>query len=308
MSETMRATRIHEWGGDLVLDVIPVPVPKDDQILIRVRASSINPVDWKAQAGYMQQYLSLPLTLGWEAAGDVVALGAGAAASGLKVGDAVYAKSNSNGFAEFVAVPAINAAPKPASLDYGQAATLPVAALTAWQGLFDHAGLQAGQKVLIHGAAGGVGHFGVQLAKWRGAYVIGTGSAGNEAFIRQVGADQFIDYRTTRFEDVVQDADVVFDTVGGETLERSYAAARSGGIVVTVAGRPSPEAAQARGVRAAGVGATATREQLDALTAAVEAGHIKPTVSAVYPLAQAGEALAKNKEGHTRGKMVITVP
>ncbi len=308
MPETMKAARIHEWGGDLILDEIPVPVPKDDQILIRVRASSINPVDWKAQAGYMQQYLSLPLTLGWEAAGDVVALGAAAAASGLKIGDAVYAKSNSNGFAEFVAVPAINAAPKPASLDYGQAATLPVAALTAWQGLFDHAGLQAGQKVLIHGAAGGVGHFGVQLAKWRGAYVIGTGSAGNEAFIRQVGADQFIDYRTTRFEDVVQDADVVFDTVGGETLERSYAAARSGGIVVTVAGRPSPEAAQARGVRAAGVGATATREQLDVLTAAVEAGQVKPTVSAVYPLAQAGEALAKNKEGHTRGKMVITVP
>jgi NADPH:quinone reductase-like Zn-dependent oxidoreductase len=207
-----------------------------------------------------------------------------------------------------VALSEQNVAPKPKTLDFQGAATLPTAALTAWQALLDHGGLQAGQKVLIHGAAGGVGHFAVQIARWKGAHVIGTGSTGSETFVRGLGADEFINYRTTRFEDVVQDADIVFDTVGGETLERSYAAAKSGGIVVSIAGRHNEEAAKARGVRTAGFSATATRAQLDALTEAVDAGKIKPTISAVFPLEQANEALEQNKQGHTRGKLVISVP
>jgi len=224
------------------------------------------------------------------------------------VGDEVYAVTPGGGFSQYVAVIAGNVALKPRTPDFQQTATLPVAALTAWQGLFDHGGLQVGQKVLIHGAAGGVGHFAVQLAKWKGAFVIGTGSPENEAFVRGLGADQYINYRTTRFEDVVQDADVVLDTVGGETLERSPAATKPGGIVVTIAGRPSAEQGQARSVRMAGFSATGTRAQFDALTSLVDAGVVKPTVSAVYPLDQVQAALDKIKEGHTRGKIILQIP
>ncbi len=307
MPETMRAARVHEWGetNNVFVDDVPLPEAKPGQILIRVRASSINPVDWKAQLGYMRQWLQLPLILGWEAAGDVAALGEGV--TGFAVGDAVYAKPGPGSFAQYVAVSTETVAPKPKSLDYQGAATLPVAALTAWQALFDYGGLQAGQKVLIQGAAGGVGHFSVQLAKWKGAYVVGTGSAENEAFVRGLGADEYVNYRTTHFEDVVKDADVVFDTVGGETLDRSYAAAKQGGIVVTVAGQPNTEKAAARGVRAMGFSATGKRAELDALTALVDAGRVKPTISAVYTLDQTAEALAKNREGHTRGKIVLEI-
>ena len=304
----MKAAQIHEWNEPVQVDDIPVPEPQSDEVLIRVHAAGLNPIDWKVQAGYMQQFLSLPRIMGWELAGEIVALGDAAGASGLKIGDAVYAKTSTEAFAQFVAVETNNVAPKPKSVDYETAAALPAAALTAWQALFDHGGLLAGQKVLIHGAAGGVGHFAVQLARWKGATVIGTGSAENEVFVRGLGADDYINYRTTRFEDVVQDADVVFDTVGGETFERSYAAAKSGGIVVTIAARPSPEQGQARGVRTAAFSATGTRAQLDALTQLVDAGTVKATISAVYPLDQVQAAIDKIKEGHTRGKIILQIP
>jgi NADPH:quinone reductase-like Zn-dependent oxidoreductase len=289
---TMKAARIHAWGSqDIVLDEILVPEPQGDQVLIRVRASSINPVDWKAQLGYMP-HLPLPYTFG----------------SGFKVGDAVFAKTGPGGIAEYVTVSANNIALITRSLDYRTSATLPAAGMTAWQGLFDHGNLLAGQKVLVQDAAGGVGHFAVQLAKWKGAYVIGTGSAENEAFIRELGADVFINYRTTRFEDVVQDADIVLDAVGGETLERSYAATKPGGIAISIAGRHNAEKAKERRVRTAGFSSTGLRDQMTELAALIDAGHVKPTVSAVYPLAQVSEVLIKNKDGHTRGKIVIDIP
>jgi NADPH:quinone reductase-like Zn-dependent oxidoreductase len=308
LAETMKAARVHEWGeaNNVFIDDVPVPEAQSGEVLIRVRASSINPVDWKAQQGYMQQWLKLPLILGWEVAGEIAALGAGV--SGFAVGDPVYAKLGSRGFAQYVNVSTETVAPKPKSLDFQGAATLPVAALTADQALFRHGGLQAGQKVLIQGAAGGVGHFAVQLAKWKGAYVVGTGSAENEAFVRGLGADEYINYHTTRFEDVVKDADLVFDTVGGETLDRSYAAAKQGGIVVTIAGRPDEEKAKAHGVRATGMSSTGKRHELDAMSRLVDAGSVKPTRSAVYSLDQVAAALAKIREGHTRGKMVVEIP
>lgn len=304
----MKAARVHEWDGAIFIDEIPIPEPAGDQVLIRVRASSANPVDWKAWAGYIRQYLSLPLTLGWDAAGEVVALGSDVTDDTIKVGDKVVVKPASNGFAQYLAVPASKVALQAASLDDQGSAVLPTAGLTAWQGLFDHGGLQAGQKVLIQGAAGGVGHFAVQLAKWKGAYVIGTGSAGNEAFIRDLGADEFINYATTRVEDVVQDADLVLDTVGGDTLTGSYAAAKPGGIVVSIAGAHSKELAEARGVRTAGFSATATREELNAINAAVDAGHVKPVISAVYRLDQVQQVLEEVKRGHTRAKIAIQIP
>ena len=305
---TMKAARIHEWGGseNVHVDEVPVPEPKSGEVLIHVHASSVNPVDWKAQLGYMHQFLQLPFTFGWDASGEVAALGDGTDSSGLKVGDAVYAKSRGGAFAQYLALSTDTVALKPQALSHDQAATIPTAALTAYQALFDHGGLQAGQKVLIQGASGGVGHFAVQLARWKGAFVIGTGSAANESFVRSLGADQYIDYHTTKFEDVVQDADLVFDTVGGDTLERSFAAAKPGGIVVTIAGRPAADASQS--VRSASFSATGTHAQLDQMTQLIDQGFVKPTISVVYSLDQAREALDKNREGHTRGKIVLEIP
>lgn len=300
---TMKAAVLHEFGGEVSIDNIPVPEPKSGEVLIRVRAAGVNPVDWKFAAGYMQDWYSVPRILGWEVAGEVVEVGEGV--TDLKIGDAVFSRTSMHGFAEYVAVEAKHVALKPHSLTMEEAAGLPVAGATAWQGLFDHGGLERGQKVLVQGAAGGVGHLVVQLAKWKGAYVIGTGSAGSEAFIRSLGADEFINYRTTRFEEVVQDADLVFDTVGGETLVRSYAAAKPGGFVVSITEEADEAAAAARGVRTVAFGAEESREGLEALAEVADAGKLKVHVSGVYPLEQAGHVLQEGQKGHTRGKIML---
>lgn len=304
---TMKAARIHQWGSSLQIDEIPAPEPQADEIVIRVRAAGVNPVDWKAAAGYMSSF-PLPMTLGFDAAGDVVAVGSDIAESDLGIGDAVYAKPTGNGFAQFLAVKSSQAALKPRSMDYLQAASVPSGAITSWQALFDHGNLEAGQRVLIHGGAGGTGSFGVQLAKWKGAYVIATGSETSRDFVVSLGADEFIDYNATRFEDIVQDADVVYDTVGGETLERSVAAARPGGIIVAIAGAPPKAAAEARGVRTAVFSATPNRARFDEITRLIEEGFLKTYISAVYPLENVQKALDDIKSGHTRGKIVIELP
>ncbi|HVU11688.1 MAG TPA: NADP-dependent oxidoreductase [Phototrophicaceae bacterium] len=303
---TMKAARVHEWGGseNVFVDDVPIPEPNSGEVIIRVHASSINPVDWKAQLGYMKQWLQLPFTLGWDAAGEIAAVGEGV--TNFKVGDAVYGKPNGGGFVQYLAIPAANVAPRSQQVSAAEAATFPTAALTAYQAIFDKADLQAGQTILIHGAAGGCGHFAVQLARWKGAHVIGTGSAENEDFVRGLGAEGYVNYRTTRFEDVVHDADVVFDTVGGETFTRSFAAAKPGGIVVTIAARP--EQPEINGVRATGLGATGTTAQLAEMTRLIDAGHVKPTISATYPLDQVRVALDRNHEGHTRGKISLEIP
>ena len=223
----MKAVRIHAYGGPELLHYEDVPRPwlKPDDLLIQVAAAAVNPVDWKIREGYLQGFLNhrLPLILGWDVAGTVVEIGPEAA--GFQVGDAVYARPDierNGSYAEFIAVKASEAALKPATLDFVHAAAVPLAALTAWQSLVDAAQLQAGQTVLIHAAAGGVGSFAVQLAKARGARVIATASAVNTGLAAELGADQFIDYTRTRFEDVAKDVDVVLDTIGGDTQERSW--------------------------------------------------------------------------------------
>jgi NADPH:quinone reductase-like Zn-dependent oxidoreductase len=306
----MTAARVHEFGGfDMIrIEDMPIPEPASDQVLIRVRAASVNPIDWKYVHGRLPTYGSLPFVLGWDGAGDVVALGSGV--TDLEVGDAVFSVVAGGSYAQFVAVSAAQTARKPRSLDYIQAAAMPVVAQSAWQALFTYGKLMPGQQVLIHAAAGGVGHIAVQLAKWKGGYVIGTASGKNEDFVRKLGADQFINYETTRFEQVVHDLDVVLDAVGGENLRRSYTVLKPGGIAVavTTAGEIDDNEAKAHGVHVARLRRSANRAEFDELTRLVDAGFVKPTVSATYPLAQIHQAFEDVRGGHTRGKVVLTIP
>jgi NADPH:quinone reductase-like Zn-dependent oxidoreductase len=238
----------------------------------------------------------------------VEAVGSGEKA--LKVGDEVYGMldfSRDGAYAEYVAARTLNLALKPKSIDFTQAAAVPLASLTAWQSLFEVAGLQPGQTVLIHGAAGGVGHFAVQFAKWKGAKVIVTASAANENFLRELGANEVIDYRNTRFEKTVHDADVVLDTIGGDTQQRSWQVLRKGGILVTTLRISSPEVARDHSVRGEEVLVHPDTAQLTEIAALIDAGELKPSVAAVLPLAEAARAHELSQTGHVRGKIVLQV-
>ena len=245
---------------------------------------------------------------GHDLSGVVEALGSGA--NGFAVGSEVYALTafdRDGAEAEYaIALPSELAA-KPRSLTYVQAASVPLTALTAWQGFFIHAGLAAGQSVLIHGAAGGVGVFAVQLAHWTGAHVIGTASARNLDFLKELGADEVIDYTTTRFEEVLHDIDVVFDTVGGQTLDRSWQVLKKGGVMVSVAQPPSVEQAQAHGVRGVWFIVEPNGEQLAKISTLIDSGKIRPIVDTELPLTKARQAYEQGAKGHTRGKIVLRV-
>jgi len=248
----MKAIRIHQYGGPEVLAEVEMqrPTPGPNEVLIKVQAASVNPIDWKLRAGYAKEVfpLTFPAILGWDISGTVEA--AGANVTRFKSGEEVYALIKGGGYAEYAVAKETEVAPKPRTLDHVHAAAVPVAALTAWQALFEVAKLSAGQKVLIHAAAGGVGNFAVQLAKARGAYVIGTASSRNHAFLRELGVDKVVDYQNTRFEEVVHDVGVVLDTIGGETTERSFKVLKPGGILVSIVQPPAQESATKYGVRA----------------------------------------------------------
>ena len=307
----MKAIRIHGRGGREVLrfEEAPTPAGGAGEVLIRVHAAGVNPVDWKVVRGGVRDLgRPLPYIPGYDASGVIAAVGGGG--EGGKVGDEVFVYQElgrGGAYAEYMAVRAEHVARKPGNVDHVQAAGAPLAALTAWQALFEVADVQPGQTVLVHAAAGGVGTFAVQLAKAKGARVIGTASERNHEFLRSIGADEVIDYRTTRFEDVVRDVDVVLDAVGGETLERSYAVVKKGGIVVTIAGRPSEEKAAASGVRATWRLVRPDGEQLAEIARMIEAGTVRPVVSEVFPLAEAATAHERSQAGHTRGKIVLRV-
>jgi NADPH:quinone reductase-like Zn-dependent oxidoreductase len=312
MTSTMKAVRIHAYGGPELLHYEDVPMPRlnADDMLIRVHAAAINPVDWKIREGYLQGFLhhKLPLILGWDVSGEVIEVGP--EATGFKVGDAVYARPDierDGAYAEYIAVKASEVAHKPAKLDHIHAAAVPLAALTAWQSLVDAAQLQAGQTVLIHAAAGGVGNFAVQLAKARGARVIATASAVNTGIVAELGADQFIDYTRTRFEEVVKDVDVVFDTIGGDTQERSWQVLKPGGMLVSVVSPPPEATAAARGVRSAFVFIQPSSQQLTAIAQLIDEGKMKSIIHTVLPLAEARQAQVISQGGHARGKIVLHV-
>ena len=303
----MKAIRIHEFGGPevLVLDQAPIPQPAAGQVLVRVVAAGVNPADWKMCAGLYQAWrpIPLPFTPGLEAAGTVEAVGPDVTA--FKPGQAVFGPVTA-GYAEFAIASAGDLQPKPDNLTFEEAASVPVGALTAWGSVIEGVKVQPGQRILVQGAAGGVGIFGVQLAHWKGAYVIGTASAGNTDFVRSLGADQVVDYQAAPFETVVHDLDIVFDTVGGEVFNRSLKVIRKGGVLVTVAAQFTPDQGQAEGVRVAR-GGRAPIEALAQIASLLAAGKIKTYVSAVLPLADARKSHEMSQTGHTRGKIVLKV-
>ena len=305
----MKAVRVNQWGGSeaAVIEDIARPQPGQGEVLIRVKAASVNPVDWAIREGYLAEYVSLPVTLGVDLAGDIEALGDGV--EGFQVGDAVYAAAGARGggFAEYTALGAGQVARKPQSLNYVEAASVPHAALTAWQTLFDVAQLHAGQRVLIHAAAGGVGSFAVQFAKLKGATVIGTASSQNESFVRSLGAHEFINYTAVPFETVVRDVDVVLDTVGWDTLERSAQVLKPGGTLVCIVTPPPPDLAEKHAIQVKYYGAQPKGDQLAEIAQLIDAGQVKPHVSRIMQLEQVHEALRLSQERHVRGKLVLTI-
>jgi NADPH:quinone reductase-like Zn-dependent oxidoreductase len=310
--ETMKAVRVHEYGGPEVLkyENAPRPRPVAGEVLVRIHAAGVNPVDWKVRAGHLRDVIAYPMPMipGWDVSGVVEATGPNV--TRLKKGDEVYGQPDvvRNGtYAEFAAVPESELALKPTSIDHVHAAAVPIAAMTAWQGLFDVGGLRTGQKVLIHGAAGGIGSFAVQLARWKGAHVIGTASGSNQEFLLNLGAKKAINYEKTRFEDIVRDVDVVFDTIGGSTLERSWKVLKKGGILVSTVETPSAEEAAAHGVRAAMVSMQVDPAQLAEIANLVDSGMLRPIVEAVFPLKEARHAQELSQTGHARGKIVLKV-
>ena len=303
----MKAIRIHQYGGPEVLAQVEMqrPTPGPSEVLIKVQAASVNPVDWKLRAGLVKDIfpLTFPSTLGWDVSGTVEEVGAGV--TRFKRGDEVYALLEGGGYAEYAVAKETVVAQKPLNLDFVQAAAVPVAGVTAWQALFEVAQLHAGQKVLIHAAAGGVGNLAVQFAKAKGAYVIGTASSKNQAFLRELGVDKALDYQKTRFEDVVRDVDVVLDTIGGDTQERSFKALKKGGILVSLVQPPSENLAAKYGVRALFYGAHASSSNLAEIAKLIDSGKVKTVVGTVLPLAEARRAHELIQSGHTRGKIVL---
>jgi NADPH:quinone reductase-like Zn-dependent oxidoreductase len=310
--KTMKAVCIYGYGGPDVLSYedAPRPHPGAGEVLVRVHAAGINPVDWKIREGELKEQLHhlFPLILGWDVSGVVEALGTGL--TRLKVGDEVFSRpdiARDGAYAEFIVMRESEVALKPKSIDHIHAAALPLSGLTVWQSLFDAGGLAAGQRVLIHAAAGGVGHLAVQLAKWKGAHVIGTASARNHDFLRQLGADQIIDYDTERFEEVVQPVDVVFDTLGGKIQERSWKVLKPGGILVSIVQPPSAEIAAAHGVRQAFVFTQPNAAQLAEIAQLADAEKLKVIVETILPLSDATRGQELSERGHGRGKIVLRV-
>jgi NADPH:quinone reductase-like Zn-dependent oxidoreductase len=313
----VKAVRIHEYGGPEVLryEDAPDPVIGEDDVLVRVHAAGINPVDWKIRQGMRRGHNErLPLILGWDVSGVVEKLGA--SVTRFAKGDEVYGRpdiSRDGMYAELGAARASELAKKPTSIDHVHAAAVPLTALTAWQSLFEAApgfqgaNLQAGQTVLVHAAAGGVGSFAVQLAKGRGARVIGTCSAHNADYVRSLGADETVDYTKVRFEDVVKDVDVVMDYAGGDVGARSWGVLKKGGILVSITTRQDEAVAKQHGVRTGYVFVQPSGTELESIAKIIDEGKLKVLVSKVLPLASAAEAHTESQSGHVRGKIVLRV-
>ncbi|MFI6521924.1 NADP-dependent oxidoreductase [Spirillospora sp. NPDC050679] len=311
---TMRAISQDVLGGPEVLKEVrlPRPVPGPSEILVRVRAAGLNPTDWKHRStGLMLG--EPPFVLGWDVSGVVEATGVGVTL--FRPGDEVFGMLpypfGGGSHAEYAKGPARAFAHKPSGIDHVQAGALPLAALTAWQALVDTADLRAGQRVLVHAAAGGVGHLAVQIAKARGAHVTGTASAAKHGFVRGLGADEMIDYRNADFTEAVRDADVVVDSQGSEHALRSLRSLRPGGTLVSLRldqGVPAlKEEAARRGVRAEVMLAEADREGMKAIAGLVEAGRLRAEIAGTFPLADAAGAHALGETGRTAGKLVLTV-
>lgn len=315
----MKAIRINEFGGPDVmkLEEVERPIPASDEILVKVYASGVNPMDWKIrEGGEVEERLNikLPLTPGWDAAGIVEEVGS--AVTGFKKGDEVYGIPNFPGdgsYAEYLAAKASQFALKPTSIGFNEASAISIAGVTAWQGLFECGQLQPGQRILIHGAAGGVGNFALQLAKWKGAYVIGTASANNLEFLKRLGADEVIDYKNQKFEDLLRDIDVVFDVaaVNSDTQIKSAKVLKENGILVSTQAIPlSDSVVKALATKKAEgkvYYGEARQEWLNEIAKLIDAGKVQVIISNVYPLEKAADAHRESEAGHVRGKLVLEI-
>jgi NADPH:quinone reductase-like Zn-dependent oxidoreductase len=299
----MQAVLMRETGGPQVLGLEEVerPEPGDGQVLVEVHAASVNPIDWKYRRGLMPK--QLPVVLGNDVSGKVVS----SRAEGFAEGDEVFGIALSGGYAEFATAPAAAIAIKPAGVSHEQAAALPVAGMTAWQALFDHGGLQAGQTALIAGAAGGVGHLAVQLARRAGASAVGIGSSRNRDFVLGLGAERYIDYTREDVATALSDVDLAFDAVGAEITQSLLATVRTGGVLVTIANAPPEQEAAARGARAVLFSMTPNPEQLSEIGGLVAAGELHVEIAEVLALSQVSRAHELSESGHTRGKIVLRV-
>lgn len=304
----MKAIRIHEFGGPEVLRYEETPEPEAEGpgiIRIKVIAAGVNPIDWKIRKGLLGE-MPLPLIMGVDVAG-IVDVGQGGIL--FRPGEEVFAKVSigQGGYADYTVVNSTQVAKKPKSIGFIESAAIPTAGLAAWQSLFDIAKLKKGESVLIHGAAGGVGTFAVQFAKWKGAYVFGTASEKNEQFLKSIGADEFIDYKKQRFEDVVGKVDVVLDTVGGDTFERSWGVLQPNGFLVSTVASIPEGVPEKYGVFAKTLVTRSEGEELAKIANVIDEQQIKPIVTTVLPLSEAQKAHEMSESHHTRGKIVLRV-
>jgi NADPH:quinone reductase-like Zn-dependent oxidoreductase len=311
-SATMKAIVVHEFGDPEVLryEDAARPEPKDNEMLVRVIAAGVNPVDDGLRSGHYAKSFGPkpPFTPGGDIAGIVEKTGAKIA--NFNKGDAVYAYldlDRGGGYAEYAITNETEAAPKPKSISFEEAAATPIVALTAWQALIDKANLSARESVLIHGGSGGVGTFAIQIAKARGAKVLATASTPNQELLKQLGADVAIDYTKQKFEDVAKDVDVVLDCVGKDTLQRSYAVVKKGGFLVTIVAGPDPVELQKRGIRGSSLSVVPNSEELAEITKLIDEKKIKVVVSQTFPLSEAAKAQEQAATRHTRGKIVLKV-
>jgi NADPH:quinone reductase-like Zn-dependent oxidoreductase len=308
----MKAIRLHRRGGpeQIVFEDAPAPALQPGDALVRVHACAITPTEltWDETYATSTGQSRLPSIPGHELSGVLEALPA--TETDLKPGDAVYALcdfSRDGAAADYIAIGAADLARKPKNLNYTQAAAVPLSALTAWQAFFDHAQLSPGQRVLIHGAAGGVGTYAVQLAHWRGAHVVATARPDNAAFLRDLGADEVLDYTAVRFEDNLRELDVVLDTIGGDTLDRSWRVLHRGGVLINLVGGASLDRAAEFGVRGIFFIVVPSRAQLNEIARLLEAGILRAVVDATFPLSDARLAFERALERHNRGKIVLEV-
>ena len=320
MSKQMiQAIRVHQYGGpeQLKLEQIPCPEPQAGEVLMRVHAAGVLPADWKVRQGLFKNFVptSFPYIPGSAVAGVVEEVGL--RVTTFQKGQAVFGRSTHGAYAEYtttaVDAPALGPetfsllALKPETLSFDEAATISGGATIAWTALFEDGALQAGQRVLIHGAAGGVGSFAVQLARWKGAQVIGTTSKANRDFVRSLGAETVIDYTSTPFEQVVHDVDLVLDTIGGETLQRSMQVVKRGGTLVSLLEQPAPDLAQKYGIRARKNAARPTNDLLQTIVRLIDEGQVKVTIAHTFPLREAYLAHELSQTGHGRGRIVLHI-
>ena len=309
MPESMTAVRLKRFGGLKALHVqqdVERPQPESGQLLIEVKATGVNPVDWKLAEGLGKGFLQPPYTVGCEVAGVVTEVGEGHRA--FKPGDAVFAYvslQRCGGMAPYAIALPEETASKPESLSFTEAAAIPVGALTSWQAMIGAAGLKAGQCVLIHGASGGVGSLAVQIAKARGAVVFGTASGDNADYVRQLGVDRFINYKEEQFDQVIRGVDVVYDCVGGDTQTRSFKVLKEGGALVSIVSEPPAKLAKQHKVTASMVAVQPNGSQLAEIGSMIDDGKLKPRVDQTFPLTEAPQALALSQQGKAKGKLVL---